>query len=133
MFDFNVQHDCRLAKCTASGSRRQVQECVESEVTEEFIIHEPVHQYIVNTHAFHNAHLLREVVPQELIAPVLLFENHELKHHELAAELCSSQADRREHLKAGREVKKAAAAEQADSSSGAATQRKQKKRKINSS
>jgi hypothetical protein len=95
MFDFNAQHDCRLAKCMASGSRCQVQEHVESEVTEEFIIHEPIHQYIVNTHAFHNAHLLHEVVPRELIAPVLLFENRKLKHHELAAELCSSQADRR--------------------------------------
>ncbi|KAJ7111881.1 hypothetical protein C8R44DRAFT_632476 [Mycena epipterygia] len=57
-FQFNVQHDCYSAKCTASGTRAKMQECVESSVTESFIEHQPLEHWLINTTAFHNAHLL---------------------------------------------------------------------------
>ena len=109
LFDFNVQHDCGFAKCSASGIRPRVQERTNSDVTEEFIVHKPIPRYIINTHAFHNAHLLRKVLPQSLVAPVALFGDRNLQHRELATELRRSQGARREQLKTQREAKKAAA------------------------
>jgi hypothetical protein len=108
LFDFNVQHDCGFAKCSASGIRPQVQERTNSDVTEEFIVHKLIPHYIINTHAFHNAHLLHKVLPQSLVALVALFEDQNLKHKELAVQLHSSQGARREQLKTQREAKKAA-------------------------
>ncbi|KAJ7206206.1 hypothetical protein C8J57DRAFT_1258525 [Mycena rebaudengoi] len=86
-FKFNVQHDCYSASCEASGVRLRVQERVESDQTEKYIVHKPLDRFIVNTHAFHNAHLLRATLPRNLIAPILLFPERQAKHHELAAEL----------------------------------------------
>ncbi|KAJ7162515.1 hypothetical protein C8R46DRAFT_1283536, partial [Mycena filopes] len=62
-FKFNAQHDCTSAKCEASGQRLRMQERVESEQTEQFIIHKPLDRFFVNTHAFHNSHLLRATLP----------------------------------------------------------------------
>ena len=109
LFDFNVQHDCGFAKCSASGIRPRVQERTTSSVTEAFIIHKPIRRYIINTHAFHNAHLLRQVLPRSLVAPVALFEDRNLNNKELATQLRKSQGARREQLKTQREAKKAAA------------------------
>ncbi|KAJ7243523.1 hypothetical protein C8J57DRAFT_1556786 [Mycena rebaudengoi] len=86
-FNFNVQHDCYSASCEASGVRLRVQERVESDQTESYIVHKPLDRFIINTHTFHNAHLLRATLPRNLIAPVLLFPDRQAKHHELAAEL----------------------------------------------
>ncbi|KAJ6555775.1 hypothetical protein B0H19DRAFT_902080, partial [Mycena capillaripes] len=83
-FVFNAQHDCRLAKCTASGKRPRMQERVESDFTDVFIVHQPLEQFIVNTHAFHNAHLLRQALPRELTVPTPLFADCKAKHYELA-------------------------------------------------
>jgi hypothetical protein len=106
-FDFNVQHDCGFAKCRAAGTRPRVQERLQSDVIETFIIHEPLSRYIINTHSFHNPHLLRQVVPRSLIAPIPVFNDRRAKHAELAATLRNSNACRREKLKAQREAKKA--------------------------
>ena len=38
-------------------------------------------------HALHNAHLVRNTLPQDLTQPVALFPNHLAKHHESAAGL----------------------------------------------
>ncbi|KAJ7245583.1 hypothetical protein C8J57DRAFT_1679671 [Mycena rebaudengoi] len=86
-FKFNVQHDCYSASCEASGVRLRVQERMESDQTENYIVHKPLDRFIVNTHAFHNAHLLLATLPRNLIAPILLFPDRQAKHHELAAEL----------------------------------------------
>lgn len=109
LFDFNVQHDCSFAKCDATGIQPRVQERTNSNVTEEFVIHKPVSRYIINTHTFHNAHLLRKVLPRLLVAPLALFEDRNLKHKDLATQLRRSQGARREQLKTQREAKKAAA------------------------
>ncbi|KAF7335904.1 hypothetical protein MSAN_02327500 [Mycena sanguinolenta] len=74
MFKFNVQHDCDSANCEATG-------------TENFIIYKPLDRFIINTHAFHNAHLLRATLPRDLIAPIPLYIDREATHHELAAQL----------------------------------------------
>ncbi|KAJ7698601.1 hypothetical protein B0H17DRAFT_1158298 [Mycena rosella] len=91
-FKFNVQHDCHSAKCGATGVRLRMQEHVESGKTENYIVHASLARFIINTHAFHNAHLLRATLPRDLIAPIPLFPDREAKHHELAAQL-REQAD----------------------------------------
>ncbi|KAJ7711067.1 hypothetical protein B0H16DRAFT_1480617 [Mycena metata] len=86
-FVYNAQHDCHTAECEVTGERPRMQERVESKVTEKFIIHKPIKRFIINTHAFHNAHLLRQVLPRALVAPVPFFPDREAKHHELAVKL----------------------------------------------
>ncbi|KAJ6615715.1 hypothetical protein B0H10DRAFT_1801045, partial [Mycena sp. CBHHK59/15] len=86
-FKFNVQHDCRTAKCEATGEHIRMQERVELDNTENFIIHESLDRFIVNSHAFHNAHLLRAALPRDLLAPIPLFEDRRAKHDEFASTL----------------------------------------------
>ncbi|KAJ7227863.1 hypothetical protein C8J57DRAFT_1439998 [Mycena rebaudengoi] len=86
-FKFNVQHDCYSAKCEATGTKAQMQERVPSDKVEHFIVHKDLDRYIINTHAFHNAHLLRATLPRDLIAPILLFPDQRSKHDELATTL----------------------------------------------
>ncbi|KAJ7115359.1 hypothetical protein C8R44DRAFT_629153, partial [Mycena epipterygia] len=91
-FKFNVQHDCYTAKCEATGERPQMQERVESDNTESFIVHESLDRFIINSHAFHNAHLLRAALPRDLLAPIPLFEDRRRKHNEFASALREKQA-----------------------------------------
>ncbi|KAJ6615195.1 hypothetical protein B0H10DRAFT_1801703 [Mycena sp. CBHHK59/15] len=56
MFKCNVQHSCHTAKCAATVERLRMQERVESDNTEKYIEHNPVDHFIINFHAFHNAH-----------------------------------------------------------------------------
>ncbi|KAJ7349682.1 hypothetical protein DFH08DRAFT_667969, partial [Mycena albidolilacea] len=93
-FKFNVQHDCNSAKCEASGQRLRMQERVESDQIEKYIIHQPLDRFFINMHAFHNSHLLRATLPRELVTPILLFPERQAKHCELAANLREKQASR---------------------------------------
>ncbi|KAJ6604953.1 hypothetical protein B0H10DRAFT_1957360 [Mycena sp. CBHHK59/15] len=70
-----------------------MQERVASSVAESFIEHKPLDEYLINTTAFHNAHLLRRCLPRNLWAPVPLLtpEARIAKHHELAAQLRQKQ------------------------------------------
>ncbi|KAJ6610872.1 hypothetical protein B0H10DRAFT_2193179 [Mycena sp. CBHHK59/15] len=95
MFKFNAQHSCHTAECAATRERLRMQERVESDNTEKYIEHNPVDRFIINSHAFHNAHLLRAALPRALLAPIPLFEDRQSKHHELAAELREKQESRR--------------------------------------
>ncbi|KAI0682322.1 hypothetical protein BC835DRAFT_1424616 [Cytidiella melzeri] len=110
-FDFNVQHDCLYAGCTASGSKPQVQEQTESGKTEMFVEHHhdtTADCFIVNMHAFHNAHLIRLAVPRTLSAPQPLYADCTSKHAEISARLRTSQGEKRATQKENREAKKAA-------------------------
>ncbi|KAJ6619173.1 hypothetical protein B0H10DRAFT_1946997 [Mycena sp. CBHHK59/15] len=86
-FKFNVQHDCYTAKCEATGEHSRIQERVESDQTENFIVHNSLDRFIINSHAFHNAHLLRATLPRDLLAPIPLFDDRRAKHDKLAATL----------------------------------------------
>ncbi|KAJ6623228.1 hypothetical protein B0H10DRAFT_1786753 [Mycena sp. CBHHK59/15] len=93
-FKVNVQHDCYTAKCEATGQRLRMQERVESDQIENFIVHEPVDRFIINSHAFHNAHLLCATLPRDLLAPIPLFEDRKEKHDEFAATLRATWASK---------------------------------------
>ncbi|KAJ7933114.1 hypothetical protein B0H13DRAFT_1856407 [Mycena leptocephala] len=86
-FKVNVHYDCYRAKCEANGERLRTQERVESDQIKKFIVHEPLDRFIINSHAFHNAHLLRATLPRDLVAPIPLFEEREEKHKEFSATL----------------------------------------------
>ncbi|KAJ7280990.1 hypothetical protein C8J57DRAFT_1501189 [Mycena rebaudengoi] len=106
-FLFNVQHDCNSTKCEATGVRLRMQERVASDKTENYIEQKPLDRFFINTHAFHNAHLLRATLPRDLVAPLLLFPDRQAKHHALATELRDTQTSR----KAAAEMKKRKRAE----------------------
>ncbi|KAJ7460434.1 hypothetical protein B0H11DRAFT_2316022 [Mycena galericulata] len=91
-FDFNAQHDCFTARCEATGVRPVMQERVESDKTEQFIVHAPLDRFIINTHSFHNSHLIRATVSRDLWAPVALFEDRRSKHDEFSARLRETRA-----------------------------------------
>ncbi|KAJ3517709.1 hypothetical protein NLJ89_g342 [Agrocybe chaxingu] len=94
-FLYNVQHDCPLSKCTASGKRPLMQERIESGLIQTYIEHRPIERFVINTHAFHNAHLLRATLPRSLVAPILLHPNRRAKHFEIAGGLRVTQDAKR--------------------------------------
>ncbi|KAJ7840156.1 hypothetical protein B0H14DRAFT_2360803, partial [Mycena olivaceomarginata] len=94
LFDFNVQHDCSTAECEGSGVRLRRQERVESDQIENHIVHSALDRYFINSHALHNAHLIRATLPRDLLAPIPYFEDRKAKHEEFAAEL-RKQADKK--------------------------------------
>ncbi|KAJ7631797.1 hypothetical protein B0H17DRAFT_866673, partial [Mycena rosella] len=64
----------------------RMQERVQSDQTENYIIHNNLDRFL-NTHTFHNTHLLRATLPRDLVAPIPLFTERQAKHDELAAQL----------------------------------------------
>ncbi|KAJ6621714.1 hypothetical protein B0H10DRAFT_2187957 [Mycena sp. CBHHK59/15] len=94
-FVFNVQHDCRACGCDASGVTRQMQEHQESDTLVHSIVHSDDTRFVVNMHAFHNARLLRKVLPVALTKPRCLYVDRRKRHDELAVELAVQQKAKR--------------------------------------
>ncbi|KZV67950.1 hypothetical protein PENSPDRAFT_583177, partial [Peniophora sp. CONT] len=107
-FSLNVQHDCRIAGCTDSGERNVVQERVEINKKEKFIEHvTTVHEYIVNLHALHNAHLIRRYLPRNLTAPIPAYADPDERrdaHDTLAASLREERGEARAKKRALQEL-----------------------------
>ncbi|KAJ7792975.1 hypothetical protein B0H14DRAFT_2623326 [Mycena olivaceomarginata] len=78
--------------CEATGVRPVMQERVESDKIEHFIVHAPLDRFVINTHGFHNSHLVRATVSRDLWAPVALFEDRRAKHDEFSARLRETRA-----------------------------------------
>jgi hypothetical protein len=51
-----------------------MQERVESGLFKTYVEHQPVERFVINTHAFHNAHLLQATLPCSIVSPVRLHE-----------------------------------------------------------
>ncbi|THU84060.1 hypothetical protein K435DRAFT_807007 [Dendrothele bispora CBS 962.96] len=83
----NVQHDCRTGKCAATGTRNRKQERQESGVIENFIEHTSDDRFLINLNAFHNAHLVRQVLPCELTKPIPIFADRRSEHNKIAQDL----------------------------------------------
>lgn len=69
MFAFSAQHDCCLAGCKLTGRSFQWQEREQTSCTYRILEHLDDVNFIMNTHALHNAHLLRRVLPRSLTEP----------------------------------------------------------------
>ncbi|KAF7343014.1 hypothetical protein MVEN_01731600 [Mycena venus] len=113
-FSFNAQHDCRACGCDATGVTRQRQERQESDTIIQSIVHKDDARFIINTHGFHNAGLLRKYLPVALTKPRPLFLDRRQRHDELSAILSVTQKAKRaatqEKAAATREKAKAAKA-----------------------
>lgn len=101
-----------------------MQERVESGLTRSCIEHKSVERFVINTHAFHNAHLLRAVLPRSLVAPIPLFQNRSAKHIKIAEKLRSTQEVKRALAKARVEQKKRGPDESADNMNPASIKRR---------
>ena len=77
-----------------------MQERTESGQWKAYIKHKPLNRFVINTHAFHNAHLLRATLPRSLVAPILLHQDREAKHNEISRGLRSTQEIKRTAQKA---------------------------------
>ncbi|KZV95756.1 hypothetical protein EXIGLDRAFT_671890 [Exidia glandulosa HHB12029] len=93
-FVFNAQHDCESGRCNAS--------MVETEISQErhmitkkllTLSHTDDGRFIINTHALHNAHLLRRVLPRELTIPRHYHDDRAALHAQIARLLRGLTAD----------------------------------------
>ncbi|KAH9910220.1 uncharacterized protein B0H18DRAFT_1090055 [Fomitopsis serialis] len=93
----NVQHNCIDGGCEPTGRKRRKQERTLTEIEEPYIEHKDDTRYIINTHALHNAALLRKILPRHLTAPIPYIdpELREAAHHRMAASLRAVQDVRR--------------------------------------
>ena len=110
IFKFNVQHDCAMAGCTATGRHPLMQERRATANIDTYIEHKDVDRWIINTLGFHNAHLIRQMLPRNLWAPIPLHADRQLKHTEFAAMLRKTRNTGRAAQKARAEAKKATTA-----------------------
>ncbi|KAJ7444944.1 hypothetical protein FB451DRAFT_1434147 [Mycena latifolia] len=94
-FSFNAQHDCRACGCDASGVTRQMQERQESDKLIHSIVHKDEDRFIINTHGFHNATLLRKYLPVALTKPRVLFPDRRKRHDDLSGPLAAAQKEKR--------------------------------------
>ena len=113
MLQYNVQHNCQQAWCIASGKWAAVQEHVQTQLSEpdSFIERAPLDHFLINTHTFHNAHLIREALPRDLTIPIAYSADRVADHFSIATKLREIQGGRRlnaaEKKKAAAELKKA--------------------------
>lgn len=118
----NVQHNCYDGKCAPTGRQRRRQERTLTEIEDPFVEHNDDERYIVNTHALHNAALIRKFLPRHLIAPVPYIDPavRDSEHRKMAASLRSMHAERRTKEAAARKDRreKTAAAKKAQTENG---------------
>jgi hypothetical protein len=72
-----------------------LQERIESGITEEFIEHKPLDEFLINIHAFHNAHLIRAILPRDLTAPIPYTVDRRAHHDHIAETLRTAQDAKR--------------------------------------
>ncbi|KAJ7060399.1 hypothetical protein C8F01DRAFT_1292764 [Mycena amicta] len=116
LFIFNAQHDCYSAKCAATGAQRVRQERRLTDKTEAVIEHKDPAIFLINTCAFHNAHLLRRTLPRELVRPIPIYADErerEIFHHAQATALRVIDTKKRKDRRDAAEAKALEAAEKA--------------------
>ncbi|KII82606.1 hypothetical protein PLICRDRAFT_120554, partial [Plicaturopsis crispa FD-325 SS-3] len=88
LFVFNAQHDCAGGKCPIVNTiEREVQERQLTVKPQSSVAHTDDDTYLVNIHALHNAHLIRETLPRHLTMPKPYLANRRTIHDELAEKL----------------------------------------------
>ena len=62
---------------------------------ETYIEHKPLDIFLINTHAFHNAHLIRAILPRDLTAPIPYAVDRRSHHDQIAQKLRAAQDSKR--------------------------------------
>ncbi|KAJ7778812.1 hypothetical protein DFH07DRAFT_865489 [Mycena maculata] len=99
MFAFNAQHDCIPCKCRTNTVPVR-QERIITDRTELQINHTTEERFILNMHGLHNAHLIREVLPRTLTAPVPYLPDRVSSHRRFAAQLRETGPAKRAEIRA---------------------------------
>ncbi|KAJ7836514.1 hypothetical protein B0H13DRAFT_1913006 [Mycena leptocephala] len=80
------EHDCVFCKCKAASVFVR-QERIFTDLTELEISHSPEQCFILNMHALHNAHLIRDILPRSLTEPIPYLQDRAASHGRFAAQL----------------------------------------------
>jgi hypothetical protein len=80
LFCLSVQHDCRLSGCSESGFRVVRQEHQDTSRQMSVLAHNDDTNFIINTHALHNATLLDRLLPRSLTEPKPLHADRQSFH-----------------------------------------------------
>ncbi|KAF7776568.1 hypothetical protein Agabi119p4_4961 [Agaricus bisporus var. burnettii] len=101
VFLFNAQHDCYTAKCSLSLTSGQfvTQERIKTSTQKTIVRHASMERYLINMHALHNAHLLREALPRSLTQPIPIHQNREEAHKKQSIGLSVSGQAKRDATK----------------------------------
>ncbi|KAL0566736.1 hypothetical protein V5O48_015268 [Marasmius crinis-equi] len=84
-FIFNAQHNCLALQCgIQSTATYEQQERITTSCPQNSIKHQPILHFIINMHSLHNPHLIRQVLPQELVEP-LPYQSHRWRMHDASA------------------------------------------------
>lgn len=73
-----------------------VQERAQTNIIESFIQHKDMDRHLINTHAFHNAHLIRAVLPRDLTQPLPYSDSRKADHFKIANTLRGAQTSKRQ-------------------------------------
>ncbi|KAF8525879.1 hypothetical protein BU17DRAFT_74293 [Hysterangium stoloniferum] len=85
LFIFNAQHDCDNLKCSVTDIPVKQGRDMTSR-THTAVIHANHSWWILNMHALHNAHLIRETLPSDLWKLKYYFHNRLAEHKKFAAQ-----------------------------------------------
>jgi hypothetical protein len=72
-----------------------MQERQESDTVVHSVVHEDDDRFVINTHGFHNAGLLRKYLPIVLTTPRPLYADRRERHDELSKNLAAQQKEKR--------------------------------------
>jgi hypothetical protein len=94
----NVQHDCHAAGCKPTGTIPHRQEREDTGLTRQTVVHNDDSRFIINTHALHNATLLRNFLPRYHTVPRPLYADRRKRRDELGQELAQNETARRAEI-----------------------------------
>ncbi|KAF6746604.1 hypothetical protein DFP72DRAFT_751184, partial [Ephemerocybe angulata] len=94
---FNAQHGCGACGCRATGTRPRRVERELSDLVEAVIDHTDDLEFVVNTHALHNAAKIRSYLPRSLTEPLPLISPDSRVQHcwDIASVVREKQPDKR--------------------------------------
>ncbi|THU86067.1 hypothetical protein K435DRAFT_684434 [Dendrothele bispora CBS 962.96] len=95
LFSLSVQHDCRLNHCQLTAKKVVHQERKETSRQVSVLAHSNDDDFIINTHALHNATLLRQLLPRHLTEPKALHVDRHAYHLEVSKKYQDDQEKRR--------------------------------------
>jgi len=83
----NIQHDCVQFSCKATGTKKIIQDHVETVRTKHIVAHAKWNHYILNTTSLHNYQQLQKFLPLDYPLPESFVEAREEIHKAASASL----------------------------------------------